>query len=70
MITHRGFIGHFDFDETYSLFLGKVANSHDLITFQGKSLSELNDAFRDSVNEYLAWCEQYNKIPQKFPLKD
>lgn len=70
MITHRGFIGHFIFDEKSSLFLGKVANSHDLITFQGKSVSETKESFRDAVNDYIDWCKKYNKTPEKLPLED
>jgi predicted HicB family RNase H-like nuclease len=43
------------------MFFGKVANSHDFITFQGKSVSELKFAFRNSVDEYIAWCKRYRK---------
>ena len=70
MITHRGFIGHFSFDEQSSLFMGRVANSHDLITFQGKSIVEIKDAFRDAVNEHIDWCQKYGKQPERLPLKD
>jgi predicted HicB family RNase H-like nuclease len=61
MIEYKGYIGHFSFDEEKKMFFGKVANCHDFITFQGKSVSELKQSFRDSVEEYIAWCKRYRK---------
>ena len=60
MIEYKGFIGHFSFDEKTNLFSGRVANSHDLITFQGKSLNDLRFAFHDAVNEYISWRKKFN----------
>lgn len=61
MIEYKGYIGHFSFDEEKMMFFGKVANSHDFVTFQGKSISKLKESFRDSVEEYIAWCKRYRK---------
>ncbi len=61
MIEYKGYIGHFSFDEEKIMFFGKVANSHDFITFQGKSFSELKLNFRNSVDEYIAWCKRFRK---------
>lgn len=65
MIEYKGFIGHFKFDETKSMFYGRVANTHDLIIFQGKSVKETELNFRDSIDEHLAWCKKYGKKPEK-----
>ena len=61
MIEYKGYIGHFSFDEEKKMFFRKVANSHDFITFQGKSVSELKQSFRNSVEEYITWCKRYRK---------
>ncbi len=63
MIKYRGYIGHFFFDETKNMFFGKAANTHDVIIFQGKSVKETQWAFRDAVDEHLAWCKKYGKKP-------
>ena len=65
MIEYKGFIGHFKFDETKSVFYGRVANTHDLITFQGKSVKETELNFQDAIDEHLAWCKKYGKNPEK-----
>jgi len=67
MIKYKGFIWHFAFDEEKLMFFGKVANSHDFITFQGKSLSEIEFAFHDAVNDYIDWCQRFRKEKPKSP---
>ena len=37
----------------------------DVITFQGRSLDELKQALADSVEDYLEFCAQKGKIPEK-----
>jgi predicted HicB family RNase H-like nuclease len=70
MIKYRGFIGHFSFDDKHNLFIGRVANSHDLITFQGKSISEIREAFNDAINEHIDWCKKHGKLSERLPLKE
>ncbi len=65
MIEHKGYIGHFAFDEKTNLFHGRAANYHHLITFQGKSVKETHQAFRDAVDEHLEWCKKHGKKVEK-----
>ena len=51
-------------DET-GLLHGEVRGTRDVITFQGTSLSELRDAFADSVDEYLAVCGERGRSPEQ-----
>ena len=70
MINYKEYIGYFTFDETKNMFYGRVANTPDLITFQGKSVREAQEAFRDAINEHLEWCHKHGKTPEKpFPLE-
>ena len=59
MIEYKGYIGVYKFDEEKNLFHGKVAQIEDLVTFQGKSLRELQESFEKAVNDYMAWCDKY-----------
>jgi len=65
MIEYKGYIGHFTFDETKNIFYGRVTNTQDLITFQGKSVKETQNAFRDAINEHIEWRKKYGKNPEK-----
>jgi predicted HicB family RNase H-like nuclease len=70
MLTYKGYIGFFTFDEKTNLFQGKISNIHDLVTFQGYSLENTRHAFEDAVNDYIDWCHKYRKKPEKpFPLE-
>lgn len=69
MIEYKRYVGIYEFDETKNMFFGKVTNCKDLITFQGKSVEQITEAFQDAVNDYLAWCKKYRrKIEQPDPL--
>lgn len=65
MIEYKGYIGHVEFDDEADIFHGEVINTRDVITFQGKSVSELRKALKGSVDEYLAFCKKKNRAPEK-----
>lgn len=63
-MEYKGYIGEFTFDEKRELFLGHISNIKGIIMFQGKSIQNLRYAFKDSVNEHLAWCLKHGKSPE------
>lgn len=65
MMEYKGYIGQVTFDDEVGTFCGEVINTRDIITFQGKSVEEIRTAFHESVDVYLEWCEERNKIPDK-----
>ncbi|MBX9696523.1 MAG: type II toxin-antitoxin system HicB family antitoxin [Alphaproteobacteria bacterium] len=65
MMEYKGYVGYVTFDDEAELFHGEVINTRDVITFQGKSVEEIKSEFRVSVDEYLEWCKERDKIPGK-----
>jgi len=65
MLTYKGYHGKVEFDEEAGLFHGEVVDLRDVITFQGKSIEELEQAFRDSIDDYLEFCQQLDEEPDK-----
>jgi predicted HicB family RNase H-like nuclease len=65
MMEHKGYIGRVEFDDESGIFHGEVINTRDVITFQGSSVAELKTAFRDSVEDYLAFCASRGEEPDK-----
>jgi len=65
MMTYKGYIGDVEYDDEVKLFHGEVVNTRDVITFQGASVSELEQAFRDSIEDYISWCEEEGVAPEK-----
>ena len=58
MLNYRGCTGHVEFDDEAGIFHGEVLDLRDVVTFRGKSVDELSQAFKDSVDDYLEFCEE------------
>ena len=58
MMNYKGYIGQVEYDDENRIFSGSVINTRDVITFQGESVQELENAFHESVDDYLAWCRE------------
>ena len=65
MMTYKSFVAKVEFDSEAKLFHGEVIGTQDVITFQGKSVSELEKAFKDSIEDYVKFCEKKDKKPEK-----
>lgn len=64
-MEHKGYTARVEFDDEAGLFHGEVEGTRDVVTFQGGSVEELRQAFRDSVDDYLDWCAARGKTPDK-----
>lgn len=65
MLKYKGYTGRAEFDDEAGIFHGEVLDLRDVVTFQGKSVDELEQAFRDSVDDYLEFCEERGEEPDK-----
>jgi predicted HicB family RNase H-like nuclease len=65
MMEYKGYLGKVDFDDDAGVIHGEVMNTRDVITFQGKSVTELKKAFQDSVYDYPAFCADRGEEPDK-----
>lgn len=65
MLEYKGYTGTVAFDDEAGIFHGEVLHLRDVITFQGTSVDEIRQAFRDSVDDYLAWCAESGDEPEK-----
>jgi predicted HicB family RNase H-like nuclease len=65
MMEHKGYIGRVEYDDEAKILHGEVINIRDVITFQAKSVDELNSAFIESVEDYLDFCIAEGEDPEK-----
>lgn len=65
MMEYRGYQAQVEFDDEAEIFHGEVLNVRDVITFQGRSVRELRKAFKDSVEDYLAFCQERGEEPDR-----
>ena len=65
MMEYKGYIGKVEFDADGGVFHGEVINLRDVITFEGTSVDEIQLAFRESIDDYLAFCAERGEEPEK-----
>jgi len=65
MLTYKGYTGRVELDDESMIFHGEVLDLRDVITFQGKSVKEIERAFRDSIDDYLEFCAECGDEPDK-----
>lgn len=65
MIKHKGYIGNIGFDPDAEILHGEVLGIRDVVTFEGRSVPEVLQAFRDSVDDYLEFCAERGQTPEK-----
>lgn len=72
MLEYRGYFGTVEADD--GVFVGRVAGLRDVITFDGTTFAEVERSFRDSIDDYLAFCAERGEPPDrsysgKIPLR-
>lgn len=65
MLKYKGYSGYAEYDDEAGLFHGEVLDVRDVITFQGRSVDELEQTFRDSLDDYLEFCKERGETPDK-----
>lgn len=58
---HKDYIGTVEYSTEDNVFYGKILDINDLLTFEGSSVAELEDAFKETVNDYLDTCKELDK---------
>lgn len=64
-MTYKGYQGRFEYDPEADLLHGEVLNLSDVVTFQGRSIDELKQALADSVEDYLEFCREQGRPPER-----
>ena len=65
MMTYKGYMGQIDYDSNAGVFGGTVVNANVLISFEGRSSTELLRSFKNVVDLYLSQCKAAGKAPEK-----
>lgn len=65
ILEYKGYIARLEIDAEAELIHGEVINTRDVITFQASSIHELQQAFADSIDDYLAFCAERGEAPDK-----
>lgn len=62
---YKGYSGVYRKDAVDHQYFGMVASLEATLTFCGRTIRNLEKAFHDTVDDYLQWCEDRKKNPEK-----
>jgi len=63
MLEYKGYVGTVEAED--GTFAGRVTGLRDVITFEGETFAEVEQAFRDSIDDYLAFCAERGETPDR-----
>ena len=64
-MIYKGYAARIEFSSEDDCFIGHIAGIKDVVGFHAESVTELKQAFFDSVEDYLEVCKATRKTPQK-----
>ena len=65
MMEYKGYLGTVEYDSHAKVFHGDIINTRDVITFQGTTVKEIEQAFKESIDDYISWCKEEGVDPEK-----
>lgn len=65
ILEYKGYYANVHFSSDDNVFFGKLAGINDLVSFEGESVTELMNTFKDATDNYLETCKELGKEPDK-----
>jgi predicted HicB family RNase H-like nuclease len=64
-VTHEGYSAQVEFDAVDGIFVARIADISDVISFHAATVVELERAFHDAVSDYVKACAELDQQPSK-----
>lgn len=64
-MKYKGYTAHIEYDEDDRIFVGHLAGIKDIVGFHGVAVDNLENAFHESVDNYLAISEETGRTAQR-----
>lgn len=65
ILQYKGYHTKIEFDTETFLLRGKIEGINDLVTFESKDPTKIEKEFHAAVDDYLEFCEEVGKEPDK-----
>lgn len=64
-LKYKGYIGSIEASLEDNCLFGKILFIKALVSYEGKTVAELDAAFHEAVDDYLATCQSLGQTPEK-----
>ncbi|MBF0200363.1 MAG: type II toxin-antitoxin system HicB family antitoxin [Desulfamplus sp.] len=65
IMKYKGYIAHIEYDDEDRIFVGHLTGIKDIVGFHGSTVEELEKAFHESVDNYIAISEETGRPAEK-----
>lgn len=63
--TYKGYVATISYDRNSNMFQGKVDGVISNLSFEDSTVDGLEKKFRETIDEYLEWCEENGREPEE-----
>lgn len=64
-LKYKGYLANVDYSVDDKVFYGKLWGINDLVDFMADKASDIEEEFHKAVDDYIAFCEEVGKNPEK-----
>ncbi len=64
-MEYKGYVASVEYDDEAKTLHGEVINTRAVITFEATTVDELRLEMEASIEDYLEWCQERGKEPEK-----
>ncbi len=64
-MTYKNYTAEVEIDPDAKVLAGRVLYLREVIVFEGETVEDAERQFQVSVDDYLAWCAERGKEPEK-----
>lgn len=64
-MEYKGYYAVPEYSVEDEVFYGKILGINDLVDFEAESVPKMKEAFKEAVDDYLEFCKEIGKEPEK-----
>ena len=64
LLSYKNYNGTVEYSKEERCLYGKVVGIKSLLSYEGSSVKELEEAFQTVIDEYITDCEERNVLPE------
>lgn len=65
LMEYRDYRASIEFDAADEIFFGRILGIEDGVSFHADTVADLKAAFHEAVDDYIAFCAEIGKAPEK-----
>lgn len=65
LLRYKGYSARPEYSAEDQVFYGRILGISDMVDFQSESAKELENEFHNAVDDYLEFCAEIGKKPEK-----